>query len=120
MEKRIIIFLLLVLTSSANAGEREEWTTTSRSLYFLTVTSLALDGYSTHLALKDSTNHENNKILGSHPTDRQLVIYLSAISILFWCITDLVHDHYRKTIFIALTAVELNATRHNLVLTRHF
>jgi len=115
---KLLIFIIMFSLPSIAMGE--PWTTGSKTLYGLSVLALALDNYSTHEMLNKPGRYETNHILGSHPSDQQLITYTVACSIIVWGVAYLLPERYRPFFLAPIIIVGLNSTRHNFVLSGRF
>jgi hypothetical protein len=115
---KLLIFIIIFLLPSIAMGE--PWSTSSKVMYGMSVIALGLDAYSTHEMLNKPNRYETNKILGPHPSDRQLATYAVSCSIIVWGIAYLLPERYRPFFFAPIILVGLNSTRHNFILSTRF
>lgn len=104
---------MLLFASPALA---DEWSNTSKWLFAATAAAYLADGASTIGFLHQTDAVETNPILGKHPTDAQVIAYISGCILLSWAIADLLPDSYRPFFLIPVMLVEIKASRHNFII----
>ena len=72
----LILFWIIMLPVWCKAEPRP-WTDGEKALLFWSTVATLADGYTTCRMLDDPDNWERNPILGKHPDNEQVVIYLS-------------------------------------------
>jgi len=111
MRKLALFLTIFVLSAPLHASD--DWSTTSKLAFSLTLTSFALDAYSTHRFLAKEGTYETNPLLGKHPGDGKIIAYFACYSALTWILGDFMPDKWRPYLFLGVAAAELKASAHN-------
>ena len=104
--RRIIGYCLIVVSFNCHAGD---WTSEEKSLELVYDISTAIDW--TQTLRIDSRYHETNPILGKHPTQSTINIYMPTSMLLHYLISD--HLENRKAFQYFTLGVEMNTIYMN-------
>ena len=110
--KKLFVMICALLALSAHA----EWTGEEKSWLVADEILLLTDYKTTKSILYNNPDHhfETNIILGRHPTEGKLNIYMGTVMIGSYFLADYL-DHDNRLLFLKVaTGVELFATGHNL------
>ena len=116
-----LLFVILFLLSSVACAETREWTSDEK-LWGATTGVLLLGDWSTTRNMTHRYNenyHENNPLLGQHPTANTVNLYFLVVTPAIFLAADYFGD-YRKEILQATSALELIMIGNNLRIGLHF
>jgi hypothetical protein len=118
---KILFAVIFVLLSSVVHAESQEWTTDEK-LWGATAGVLLLGDWATTNNMTHRYNenyHENNPLLGKHPTSNTVNLYFLLAAPTVYLLSDQVPE-YRKEILQAVSMVELIMVGNNLRIGLHF
>ena len=110
-----LLALVLVLFSTLTWADNRSWSESEKTWGIVTANLLLLD-YATTRDLSHRYNegyHENNPILGRHPSTGQVDLYFVTAGLATWLIADNLDGH-RKTFLQAVSAIELICVGNNI------
>lgn len=94
---------------------KDEWDTLDKSLATAAIASTVIDWRQTQQIAKSSLiYHENNKILGEHPSINKVNTYFISSLVIGSLIADNLPSSYRKGFLVGITTTEILYVRHNL------
>ena len=94
------VSILAMLLVSGCAHTRK-WKTSEKVAAGIFISSMILDGYTSHKMLQNPNNHETNFILGDHPSDKKIGIYFGTTTLLYLAALDQwVDDHEWRMIWL--------------------
>jgi hypothetical protein len=117
---RLLGIILILLSLNAHATS-QEWTSDEK-FWGVTTGVLLLGDWATTRDMTHRYNenyHENNPLLGRHPTANTVNLYFLAVTPAIFLAADYFGD-YRKEILQATSALELIMVGNNLRIGLHF
>lgn len=92
----------------------EEWTAVDRSLYGASVVLGVVDWAQTRtIAANPDRYHENNSVLGEHPSKGRVDAYFAVSAVVVYLVTDYLPSDLRKVFLSGAVALEVKCVSHN-------
>ena len=107
MKNKYIMLIMLVFLSGCS------WSKLEIGYGIASCFATGTDAYTTMRMLDNPDNHERNPILGKHPSDAEIIIYMASSQILALTVAHFVPE-WRKLILGSKTAINLGASLNNV------
>ena len=110
MKKIIALFTLIIIFSSC--GPTKPWTRWDKACGAFYIAGHGADIASTEAALDNPNNYERNPLLGEHPSDTELAIFMGGTGLLVIYLADRI-PQIRKPLLIITGIFGMGAAIHN-------
>lgn len=112
MRRFSLILIVISLIGCSTLPERKPWTKWDKALGAFYLAGHTADAVSTERALDNPNNYELNPILGKHPSDTEIAVYMAGTSILVLIVADRV-PKLRKPLLLIGGALGAGLAIHN-------
>lgn len=113
--KALLVIVALLMATPCQAAD--PWTRgeVAGEVGFLSL--LAVDwGQTVRIARSDGLYHENNRVIGRHPSERRVHAYMGAVAVLHVAVMHLLPTDYRRVCIAASSMVEVGVVGKNVTL----
>ena len=112
MRKLSLIMIVISLTSCITLPARKPWTKWDKALGAFYLAGHTADALTTERALDNPNNYEMNPILGKHPSDTEIAVYMAGTTILVLIVADRI-PRIRKPLLLMLGIIGTTWAVHN-------